>query len=184
MPSPLAYLPLHFLMDPKTVEMLREAAINALHSKEDVAAAELLSLLNSGSVQLPVVQEPPALPQGRELIEGPAHEYQYWMRFIREQFIPFMSANGRMRFTSHELLAWLENCEQLTLTTGDMEDSRNDGRPVWRQGVTLALSNLKQQGIVNAPPFSKEYQIIRQIAPALGKPALATLRRIPHKLAR
>ena len=42
MPSPLTYLPPDFRMNPKTVEALRQAAINALQSKEDVAAAELL----------------------------------------------------------------------------------------------------------------------------------------------
>lgn len=178
MPSPLTYLPPDFRMDPKTVEALRQAAINALQSKEDVAAAELLSLMNSGAVQLPAVTQPKALPQGRELIDGPAHDYHYWMRFIREQFIPFMTANGRLRFTSHELLTWLENCRDLALTTGDMEDSRSDGRPAWRNGVTVALGNLKQQGIVNAPAFGKEYEIKKAISPATRRPALSTLRRV------
>ena len=183
MPPPLAYLPPNFRMDPTTVQALREAAINALQSKKDVAAAELLSLMNGSTVQLPPISQPKALPQGRELIEGPAHDYHYWMRFIREQFIPFMTANGRLRFTSHELLTWLENCRDLALTTGDMEDSRSDGRPQWRNGVTVALGNLKQQGIVNAPAFGKEYEIKRQISPAIRRPARATLRRIDSEVA-
>ena len=153
-------------MNPKTVEALREAAINALQACEDVAAAELLSLMNGSTAQFPEIPPadtlpslPKALPQGREVEKGPPHDYHYWMRFIREQFIPFMTSNGRLRFTSHELLTWLENCRDLTLTTGDLEDSRSDGRAAWRSVVTVALGNLKQQGVIVAPAFAKEYLI-------------------------
>ena len=101
-----------------------------------------------------------ALPQAHEVdvFEGPSHDYHYWAQFIRTQFIPFMTANGRLRFTSHELMTWLENCQSLQLTTGDVEQ-HSSGKLVWRNTVSCALGMLKLQGLLQAPPFGKEYVI-------------------------
>lgn len=144
-------------MNPTTVELLRAATIQALQNKQDYAAIELLSLMDvkaSTAVK--------ALPGTTELtiVDGPSHDYHYWVRFIREQFIPFMTANGRLRFTSHELMTWLENCQGLQLTAGDIEQ-HSTGKPVWRNTVSCALGVLKTQGLLNAPPFGKEYEIRR-----------------------
>ena len=164
-------------MNPTTVKLLRQAAIDALNSKEDIAAAELLSLMNVGEVRLPATTEPKALPESKELFEGPAHDYHYWMQFIREQFIPFMTSNGRLRFTSHELLTWLENCQEMRLTNGDVE-KHSSGKTVWRNAVSGALGHLKQQGVLKAPAFGKEYEICKTLAIPPRRPALSTLRRI------
>jgi hypothetical protein len=153
-------------MNPTTVELLRAATIQALQSKEDVAAIELMAMM-SGQAAQPAVK---ALPQAvvqveKEMVDGPAHEYTYWAQFIREKFIPFMTSNGRLRFTSHELLSWLENCNEMVLTSGDMQQHAT-GKLVWRNTVSGALGYLKTQGIVSAPPFGKEYQINRPQLPA------------------
>ena len=156
---PLFTTPLYFLMNPATVELLRAATIQALQNKEDVAAIELMAMMSGNSSQ----PEVKALPQApvqveKQTVIGPAHEYTYWAQFIREKFIPFMTSNGRLRFTSHELLSWLENCQEMVLTTGDLQQHAT-GKLVWRNTVSGALGYLKTQGILSAPPFGKEYQI-------------------------
>ena len=153
--APCLYLHLDFCMNPTTTEYLRAATIQALQNKQDDTAIELLSLMD-----LKVSDAVKALPGTTELtiVDGPSHDYHYWVRFIREQFIPFMTANGRLRFTSHELMTWLENFQGLQLTAGDIEE-HSSGKPVWRNTVSNALGVLKQQGLLNAPPFGKEYEI-------------------------
>ena len=154
-------------MNPATVELLRAATIQALQKKEDVAAVELMALM-SGKVDQPAVK---ALPQAVEMtvVDGPAHDYHYWAKFIRQNFIPFMTQNGRLRFTSHELLTWLENCKELVLTTGDMEQNTQD-KFIWRKNVSNGLNQLKQQGVVHAPAFGKEYTIREALQPAESIP--------------
>lgn len=142
-------------MNPTTIELLRAATIQALQNKHDVAAVELLSLMDISNA--PPVK---ALPQAvtHTVIEGPAHEHEYWSTYIRQKFIPFMKENGRYRFTSYELIKWLDRRDDLSLTTGDIEKDSRD-RFVWRDAVSYAIGNLKSQGIINAPPHGKEYEI-------------------------
>lgn len=146
-------------MNPTTKSLLRNAILEAVKAEQDDSALELLSLLNG--VSQPSNPKAPvlALPAVRNVVDGPAHDYHYWVSFIRENFIPFMSANGRLRFTSHELLTWLENVPQLTLTSGDVEQ-HSSGREVWRNSVSAALATLKQRGMLKAPAFSKDYEIM------------------------
>ena len=143
-------------MNSATVELLRAATIQALQNKQDVAAIELLSLMDVAAV--PSVRALPQASVELPVVDGPSHDYHYWARFIREQFIPFMTANGRLRFTSHELMTWLENCQSLQLTVGDVEQHSN-GKLVWRNTVSGALGYMKNQGLIQAPPFGKEYVI-------------------------
>ena len=159
---PLYSLHLHSPMNPTTVELLRAATIQALQNKQDVAAVELLSLMDLGNA--PQIK---ALPQAAEkvIVDGPAHDYHYWSKFIRQNFIPFMTSNGRLRFTSHELLTWLENRQDVVLTAGDMDKNTKDNF-VWRHCVSAALGTLKSQGVLKAPPFGKEYEI-REASPQL-----------------
>lgn len=152
-------------MNDTTKAFLRNAVLEALSAQADASALELLSLLNGVSAQTQPRIEIPALPMAREVEAGDAHDYHYWCRFIRENFIPFMTGNGRFRFTSHELLTWLENCNSLTLTAGDVE-THATGREVWRNTVSAALSHLKQQGALHAAAFAKEYQICRPCLPS------------------
>ena len=142
-------------MNPTTIELLRAATIQALQNKQDVAAVELLSLMDLGNTP-----EVKALPQAaeKEFVDGPAHDYHYWSTFIRQNFIPFMTSNGRLRFTSHELLTWLENRQDVVLTAGDMDKNTRDNF-VWRDCVSTALGTLKSQGILKAPPYGKQYEI-------------------------
>ena len=142
-------------MNPTTIEFLRAATIQALQKKQDAAAVELLSLMDTSTV--PPVK---ALPQAvtHTVTEGPAHEPEYWSRYIRQKFIPFLKENGRDRFTSYELLKWLDRRDDLSLTTGDIEKDSRD-RFVWRDYVSCAIGNLKNQGIINAPPHGKDYEI-------------------------
>ena len=154
------YLHLHFAMTPEAMELLRAATIQALQNQQDEAASELLSLMEIKTK--PVLA---ALPSARRVLTGEAHDYHYWTRIVREQFIPFMTANGRLRFTSHELLTWLENCTAIDFSTGDF-DEHESGRHVWRNAVSGALAALKKQGILDAPAFGKDYTIRTQSLPA------------------
>jgi len=145
-------------METTTQAYLRKAAIDALTAKADTAALELLAMLHGRPTQATTPQAMEALPAARSVVEGPAHDYHYWAQFIRENFIPFMTGNGRLRFTSHELFTWIENCAQVELTTGDIEQYNNGG-VVWRNIASNALTSLKKQGVVHAQAWSKDYEI-------------------------
>lgn len=142
-------------MQPNTQRFLRGAIQEALNAEDDAAAAELMAML-SGCTQLQPVAAPPAT---RSIISGLAHDYYFWAQFIRENFIPFISNNGRMRFTSHELFSWIDSYPNLPLTDGDIEQ-RKDGVVVFRTRISDALSHLKQCGIVKAGPKSRVYEIV------------------------
>ncbi len=157
-------------MNHSTVELLREAAIQALQNKQDEAAVELLGFINPPTVSTPPAPIIKSLPSAPEIVDGPAHDYHYWAQLIREQFIPFLYSNGRIRFTSHELLEWLKHCADYHLTTGDTE-THTDGKIIWRNTVSYALGHLKRQGVVLAPDNGKQYSLPPR------KPALASLKR-------
>lgn len=168
----------HSAMQPNTQRFLRGAIQEALNAEDDAAAAELMAML-SGCTQPQPVAAPPALDP---TIPGPAHDYHFWARLIRESFIPFMSNNGRMRFTSHELFSWIDSCSNLPLTDGDIEQ-RKDGAVVFRTRISDALNHLKQCGIVKAGPKSRVYEIVAlpaasaQIASCQPRLSLA----VPHQ---
>jgi hypothetical protein len=145
-------------MKSTTKNLLRKAVTEALDAKDDAAAFELLGLLLDSPSQRDVEPAVPALPAACDVVTGPAHDYHHWAKFIREHFIPFMHMNGRSRFTSYELFSWMQNCGLLSLTTGDIE-THQDGKPVWRNITSNALKNLKQQGIIHAPAWAKDYTI-------------------------
>ena len=151
-------------MEPTTKALLRSAVIQAVESQQDGAALELLSLLHAGRSPEPTL---PKLMASPDAAQSAAHGYDFWMCFIREHFIPFMTANGRMKFTSHELLSWIENCQQLQLTSGDLERREQD-RQTWRRNVSLALQTMKQQGLLHADARCKEYEILWPALPASG----------------
>ena len=145
-------------METTTQEYLRKAAIEALTAKADTAALEILAMLHGQPAQATTQRAVEALPAAQSVTEGPAHDYHYWAQFIRENFIPFMTGNGRLRFTSYELFTWIENYAHLELTTGDIEQY-NNGYVVWRNIASNALASLKRQGIIHAPSGSKGYEI-------------------------
>lgn len=142
-------------MNPTTKALLRNAILEAVNAEQDAAALELLTLLTGEATPKPVQL---ALPAVREVIDGGARDYHYWVAFIREHFIPFMTSNGRYRFTSHELFAWLENNPAVKLTRGDIEQ-HSTGREAWRKTVSYALATMKQRGLVKAPALGKDYVI-------------------------
>jgi hypothetical protein len=143
-----------------TKTRIRNAVLDALSDGDDIAAHEILGLLVSQPQkdQGATVVQQLALPGAKIIVDGPARDYHYWMRFIREKFIPFMHRNGREQFTSYEVLSWLCNCGNLQLTAGDTEVLAN-GKEVWRNQVYSALSNLKQMGVLDAERFAKSYTI-------------------------
>jgi len=156
-------------MEDTTRTLLREAAFKALTDSQDRSAFELLALLNQEPGQVTTAKAANILPAARDVFDAPAHDYHYWSRFIRENFLPFMTGNGRLKFTSSELFSWIDNCSSLKLTTGDVETCSR-GRVVWRRGVSSALADLKRQGIVNAPTSGRIYEISRPMLPP--KPVL------------
>jgi hypothetical protein len=155
----------HPAMNPTTKALLRNAVLEAVNTEQDLAAMELLFLLTGK--QLPNQQQARAqlpesaqaqLPVGRQVIDGPARDCHYWASFIRENFIPFMVANGRARFTSNELFSWLENNPAVCMTSAEIEP-RSDGYEYWRNIVSNALTSLKLGGLVEAQPNGRVYMI-------------------------
>ena len=149
-------------LNPTTIEWLRATAIQALEKGDVPAAVELLSLMNTGTVPPVTPQPQEATPQPQEvthtITEGSAHTPEYWRNYICQKYIPLLKEMRRVRFTSYQLLGWLERREDLPWTTGDKEkDSRN--RDVWRGYVSCAIGGLKDEGIIKAPACGKEYEI-------------------------
>lgn len=143
-------------MNPITVELLRAATIQALQNKQDVSAHELLSLIKIAP-GLPL-KALPSESQGT-IINGPDHDPSFWANYIRHDFIPFMTSNGRRSFTSIELNSWLSNRSDIELSAGDTEiDTEN--KPVWKKRVSKALARLKSQGILQAENHGKTYEIL------------------------
>ena len=151
-------------MEPNTRRFLRSAVLEALNAEDDRAAMELLNLLTDQPPTTNTQSEIAVLPASRTILEGPAHDYHFWVRFIRESFIPFMTGNGRLRFTSHELMSWLENFNSLPLTAGDIELEAN-GREIWRCRVSAALQHLKLMGCIQAPWKGRDYLIEQRALP-------------------
>jgi hypothetical protein len=145
-------------METTTKDFLRQAAIQALQNQEDVAASELLAILSPEPKHQPSKPIQPVLLPSKEVIDGPARDYHFWMQFIRENFIPFLSGNGRARFTSNEVFTWVENCQLLQLTTGDLH-THQDGTLTWRSRAGKGLSELKKQGVVSGQPGGKEFRV-------------------------
>lgn len=149
-------------LNPTTIEWIRATTIQALQKGDVPAAVELLSLINTGTVPPVTPQPQEATPQPQKvthtITEGSAHTPGYWSNYILQKYFPLLKEMRRVRFTSYQLLGWLERHEDLPLTTGDKEkDSR--GRDVWRGHVSSAIGSLKDQGIIKAPPCGKEYEI-------------------------
>ena len=153
-------------MNTKTLALLRAAAIQALQDQDDDSAAELVSLIDS---KQPPQAAQPALPEatpGNSVPNAPAHDYNYWVQFIRQEFIPFITGNGRLRFTSTELLVWMENSTTVVLNRGDLDRHKN-GRAVWKHSVSSALGALKSQGVLRGESYGKVYTVNPpQLAPA------------------
>lgn len=144
-------------MNSDTKALLRHTILEAINAEQDVAAMELLALLTNSTL---AVQAIAALPASRNVIEGPARDYHYWASFIRENFIPHITNNGRFGFTSNEMFSWLENNKDMQWTAGDVE-SRPDGSEVWRGTVSNALTVLKDRGLLQAKPKGRDYVIVQ-----------------------
>ena len=145
-------------MNSSTKAFLRKAVSDALSQEQDDAALEILQILSDASEDQSSFCSPPALPAAKQVLEGPAHDYHYWVQFIKNEFLPFMNKHARDKFTSHELLGWIERHQSVLFTTGDIEMSKK-GRETWRNIVSNALSHLKAQGVFFTPPFGKDYTI-------------------------
>lgn len=153
-------------MNATTKALLRNAVIEAVNNQEDAAAIELLGIL-AGAASINKSASPPLLLMSSKIIDGPARTYHYWIKFIRESFLPFIVDNGRSSFTSIELLSWIANNSNIQMTTGDVQ-ARADGNPVWRNIVSDALRSLKDQGIIRAERGGKTYLIANESAGLLS----------------
>jgi hypothetical protein len=148
-------------MNSTTKALLRHTILEAINSEQDAAAMELLALLTGSAPSAEPVL--PALPAVRKVIEGPARDYHYWASFIRDTFLPHITNNGRLRFTSNEMFSWLENNQDVQWTAGDVE-FRSDGSEIWRGTVSNALTALKDRGFLQAKPRGRDY-VIAQLLP-------------------
>jgi hypothetical protein len=145
-------------MESATQDYLRQAAAQALEAKDDASVVEILGLLRGATATEAPTQAPLALPAADPTNGGPAHSYHFWAQFIRDRFIPFMLRNGRDKFTSHELFAWLQNSGSPEFTSGDLK-SYADGSLAWRNAASSGLNALKVQGVVHSRLNSRVYFI-------------------------
>lgn len=159
---------------------LRTAASAALTSGDDVAALAILRLITEAEpAECPApsaplrASPPPALPgNAGTIVNGPPRDYHYWVGVIRQSFIPFIQNSGRHRFTSAELLSWIDCRDDLVFTAGDMEINEKHQKVRWRERVTDALAACKSLGILTAEPHSKVYTIVA-VRAANGASSLA-----------
>lgn len=165
-------------MDPTTVDLLRQAAIDALHAKNDVAASEILSLMDFNTApSLPAIpaqiKKPmEVLPQKDQVIQFPplpssseGRDYYFWVRAIRDCYLPALTSENQTEFTTPQLFSWIEFVG-FPLTTGDLEIVGS--RPYWKCRIGNALEKLCEQKIIRrCGIFSKTYSTIisQQILP-------------------
>ena len=166
-------------MDPSTVELLRQAAIDALQVKNDLAASELLSLMDlrqppnlpalpaqlEQPVQLEQLQvatsEFPSLPSSNE-----GRDYHFWAHAVEKYYLPVLAKGNKTEFTSPELFAWVDY-SGFPLTMGDQELVGN--RPQWKCRMGKALDKLCHERIIHrCGTFSKTYKTIVPQAALLG----------------
>ena len=153
-------------MNPTTLELLRNAAIEALQNKNDESAAELLSLMElpmqptlpaATSTQLVTVQasplEFPALPESNE-----GRDYHFWVKAIHDCFLPTLAQEGKTDFTTPQLFSWVDFVG-FPLTTGDQQ--MVGSRPYWKCRVGSALDYLCEQNVIHRYGFfSKTYSTV------------------------
>ena len=158
-------------MDPTTLELLRQAAIDALQSKQDVAASEILSLMDINlSPSLPAIPaqiEQPlrVLPQEEQSTQFPplpsnneGRDYHFWVQTIRDCYLPALANQNQTEFTTPELFSWFDFVG-FPLTTGDLE--MIGSRPCWKCRVGNALERLCEQNIIHrCGLFSRTYSTV------------------------
>lgn len=163
-------------MNPTTLELLRNAAIEALQNKNDESAAELLSLMELPSQpalpaacapQLVTLEaEPLQLPPLPESDEG--RDYHFWTKAIRDFYLPTLAREGKTDFTTPQLFSWVDFVG-FPLTTGDLQ--MVGSRPYWKCRVGSALDCLCSNNIIHRYGFfSKTYSTV---PPAAQLPAAA-----------
>lgn len=142
-------------MNPSTVSRLRTAAIDALSSGDDESAQELIAMIAAHPV---APQHPAEFTPSMTVMGGPPHDFHFWASLLREKFFPFLTCNGRCRFTSNELLSWIENAKGIPFTTGDVA-MLPSGKIAWKSRITAALGSLKQEGHLLGTEGGKRYEI-------------------------
>ena len=166
-------------MDPTTVDLLRQAAIDALHARNDVAASEILSLMDINlSPSLPAIpaqiKEPmQVLPQEEQPIQFPSlpassegRDYHFWMQAIRDCYLPTLAGQNQTEFTTPQLFSWIEFVG-FPLTAGDLEIVGS--RPHWKCRIGNALDKLCDQNIIHRCGFfSKTYSTVMPQATMTG----------------
>ena len=154
-------------MNPTTLELLRNAAIEALQNKNDESAAELLSLMElplqpqlvaAPSNQLVKIEDPeivfPALPASNE-----GRDYHFWTKTIHDCYLPALRQEEKTEFTTPQLFTWMDFVG-FPLTTGDLRMVGN--RPYWKGRVGAALDQLCSTQVIHRYGFlSKTYSTVK-----------------------
>ena len=157
-------------MDPTTISLLRNAAIEALQGQQDTAAAELLSLMDI-NVQpaLPAQSVLPAAPQviaiHPEPIQFPSlpasdepRGRAFWVQAIRDCYLPTLAHEEQTQFTTPQLFSWVDFVG-FPLTNGDLRVVSN--RMYWKSRAGDALDALCDMKVIHRCGFfSKTYSTI------------------------
>ena len=156
-------------MDPTTISLLRNAAIEALQGQQDTAAAEILSLMDlNGSPALPAANVLPAAPQvvamSSEPIRFPSlpanddpRGRAFWVQAIRDCYLPTLVHEEQQQFTTPQFFSWVDFVG-FPLTNGDLRVVSN--RTYWKSRAGDALDALCDMNVINRCGFfAKTYSL-------------------------
>lgn len=161
-------------MNPETIEFLRSATIEALQNKQDVAAVELLSLMDLGQQNKPVLL-PSSVEQHSEHLQIAAHQppqlpplpnnsdardFHFWERAIQDYYLPVLRQENKDQFTTAQFFSWVDYVG-FPLTSGDLEKPGGH-RPRWKERAGNALGKLTEEGVIfRLGYFGKTFSIVK-----------------------
>lgn len=143
-------------MEPSTHDYLRKAATEALASKDDAAALQLIGLLCGGKQVNKPQQTELAIASTGKPIEGTAHSSYFWAQVIRESFLPKIKADGRNEFTSNEVFTWLESKWNGNFNSEDL--AKHDDTITWRARASYSFTILKREKLIWSELHKRTYR--------------------------
>ena len=96
----------------------------------------------------------PALPESDE-----GRDYHFWMKAIRDCYLPTLAQEGKTEFTTPQLFSWVDFVG-FPLTRGDLQ--MVGSRPYWKCRAGSALDHLCNNNVIHRYGFfSKTYSTVK-----------------------
>lgn len=144
-------------MEPSTHDYLRKAATEALASKDDAAALQLIGLLCGGKEVNKPQQTELAIAFTSKPTKDTVHSSYFWAQVIRESFLPKIKADGRNEFTSNEVFTWLESTWDGKFSPGDLAE--HDDTTTWRARASYSFTILKREKLIWSELHKRTYHL-------------------------